>query len=240
MGTSGDGGEDLDEGSVALAVLELVDSVDSFMEVLLDEGESLLVEGDLSVGGLLEEGVLGNETFEQAAGLSDDLGGLVVLINLGFEFFLLLSAGVIELVDIAVESGDFLGLRGNESLVDGALGVQGTLELSLELGGVGVGLSEVLIESANVVIASCLEFSVDGIRLLLIGNESVFEGGEGVDEGIEGISSFQLNEDRLEDGVPEGCVVDAGDRVDGLIGGHCDGGSKYQCYEHYGFHEENY
>ena len=37
LSLAGDGGHDLEEGSVALSVLELVDLSSTFMELLLDE-----------------------------------------------------------------------------------------------------------------------------------------------------------------------------------------------------------
>lgn len=65
LGLAGDGGEDLDESSVALSVGEFVHLVDSLLQVLLDQGKSLLVESDLSVSvGLLEEGSLAQESLE--------------------------------------------------------------------------------------------------------------------------------------------------------------------------------
>jgi len=55
-------------------------------------------------------------------------------------------------------------------LEDGALRVESTFKLSFKLNGVGIGFSKILIEAANIVIASSLEFAVVGIRFLLVSN----------------------------------------------------------------------
>jgi hypothetical protein len=99
LGLVCNGGQDLHQRAVTLAVLELVHGLHAIVELLLDEAQHLSVKGHLGVR-LLEETAGLKKTLEKTAGLSDYLGSLIVLVHLLLELFLLLSSGCVGLINL--------------------------------------------------------------------------------------------------------------------------------------------
>jgi len=134
-------------------------------------------------------------------------------------------------------TSNFLGLGVDDALEDGSLGIEGSFKLGFKLDAVGVGLSDLLIETSEVVVATVLVVTVIAIVFLLVSNEAVFKGTEGFKECIKGITSLQLNEKGLEDGVSESCGIDSVDNVDGFFSseGTCGSneGEDEQCCFHF-------
>lgn len=96
LGFAGNGGEDLHELTIALSVLELVNTAGSLVKALLDEGKGLGVKGGLA---LLFEERGGGKALEKTTSFGDDGDGFFVLSDFLLELSVLLVSIVIEFID---------------------------------------------------------------------------------------------------------------------------------------------
>lgn len=138
-----------------------------------------LNEGFFSSGGLQ---VVGEET----SAFRDDSSGFFVFSNFLFEFGVLFFSFSIKLISVFVVILEFSILGLNDSLVDLLSGVKVSFELCLKNDSLSVAISQILIESFDVHVASTLEISVCCIVFLLLSNISFLKIIKGSKESLKG------------------------------------------------------
>jgi len=179
LGLGGNGSEDLEDLGVGLAVDEFGGLLNGDSEVLLDEDGGLGVELSLRVelSTLKEDGFsFSGEAFgEKSADFTNDGSSFFVLTYLLVEFLLLFSSFGIKVVLVLLVACKLSSLGSNDSLKDFSGGVEVTLKFCLKNGLLVIRLSEVLVETRDVVVAGSLELLVVGVVLLLFGDELIFK-----------------------------------------------------------------
>jgi hypothetical protein len=149
-----------------------------------------------------------------------------VLSDLLFEFVVGLCSVGIKFVNLLLVVLDFLGLGVDDSGHDGSPGVEIAFEFGFELDSLGGAFSEILVVGGDVDVAGRLEIVVGSVGFLLLSDVSVLQVVEGADQGVEGVSSFELEEDGVEQGLSECGGIDFVDQSDVIVLGCEDGGNE--------------
>lgn len=189
---------------------EFADSLSVGLEVLLDQGGSGGADGgggaDLS---LLQERGTFDVVGEDSSGFSDDGGGLLVLLSFLLENLSFLGSHGVQIIDVLLVSLDLLLFGALDSLKDGLLRVEGSLQLGFELDSLGVALGDFLVVSLDVDVAGILEGSVALVVNFLFSDVSVFQIVEGAEESVQRIAGFDLQCDCVQNGLSDGSGIDS-------------------------------
>lgn len=113
-----------------------------------------------------------------------------MFVNLNFEFLSFLFTLFIKVANFGLQINEFLLLLVLDTSKNFLLWIKLRFKLSFKLDSVGIGFSDVLVKSCNIIIASVLVISVLNIILLLFCNIAFFKITEGSQKSFNGLVSF--------------------------------------------------